>query len=138
MMMVNSLAYSPSVLLQACSRPIYLIHSKQYDHERERHIIIDMNAIQEDVGNKKGISTVWLCDPIGHYYPLDIEDVRYASITVQDQTQDRMIYRLAVRAVALCHPRDYSDDSIGEDEHFEEFQRALSIMASHNSKISQR
>jgi hypothetical protein len=137
-MMVNSFAYSPSVVLRACSHPIYLIDSKQYNHERERHIVIDMNAIQEDVGNKKGTSTVWLCDSIGHYYPVDTEDERYASITYQDETQDRMVYRLAVKAVAFCHPRDYSDDSIDEDKHFEEFQRALSIMASHNRKINQR
>jgi hypothetical protein len=97
-----------------------------------------MNGSQEDVGNKKGISTVWLCDAIGKYYPLDTEDERYASITHQDETQGRMVYHLAVRAVARCHPRDYSDDSLDKDEHFEEFQRALSIMASHNRKINQR
>jgi hypothetical protein len=138
MMMANSSAYSPSVVLRACSHSISLTKFKQYNHERERHIVIDMNGSQEDVGNKKGISTVWLCDAIGNYYPLDTEDERYASIAHQDETQGRMVYHLAVTAVALCHPRDYSDDSLDKDEHFKEFQNALSIMASHNRKINQR
>jgi hypothetical protein len=114
-----------------------LINPQQYNYDSTRYIAPTMNRLQELFGNKKGISTVWLCDVTGHYHPLDIEDERYASMTIQGQTGDRMVYRLALTAAIACNPRDYSEASISRADHFEEYHRALNTMALHNTKINQ-
>jgi hypothetical protein len=114
-----------------------LINPQQYNYDSSRYIAPTINRLQELFGNKKGISTVWLCDVTGHYHPLDIEDERYASTTIQGQAEDRMVYRLTLAAAIACNTEDYSEASISRADHFEEFHRALKTMAAHNSKINQ-
>jgi hypothetical protein len=115
-----------------------LTNLQKYNYDRTRYIASEMNVLQETLGNKKGISTVWRYDVDGYYSPLDIEDERYASMTIRGQTEDRMVYRMALTAAIACNPRDYSEASISRENHFLEYHRALSTMAAHNSKINQR
>jgi hypothetical protein len=120
------------------SLPACLTNIEQYDHDRDRDILARLNATQERFANARGISTVWVCDEIGHYWALDTDDERYASITSPGQTTDRMVYRLAVAAANTHNPRDYSNEFLDEEEHFNEFVRAFTAMAHHNNQINQR
>jgi hypothetical protein len=94
--------------------------------------------MQDLIGNQKGISTVWQVDAIGHYYPLDIQEERYATMTFKGQTENRMVYHLAVAAALAGNQRIYDELFLPKRYHFKELQRAFEIMGLHNSEINQR
>jgi hypothetical protein len=94
--------------------------------------------MQDLIGNQKGISTVWQVDAIGHYYPLDIQEERYATMTFKGQTENRMVYHLAVAAALAGNQRIYDELFLPKRYHFKELQKAFEIMGLHNSEINQR